>query len=91
LESPTKTFPLLYFLIFFAGIIGGSIAGLDGFLAGYLSLTGDEGGAVFICHLKDGRYFVAHSNPEIYNKLLEFSYEQNSFGEKNESNEFLLL
>ena len=26
------------------GIIGGSVAGLDGFLAGYLSLSGDEGG-----------------------------------------------
>jgi len=44
-------------------------------LAGYLFLTGDEGGAVFICHLKDGRYFVAHSNPEIYNKSVEFSHE----------------
>ena len=31
------------------GIIGGSVAGLDGFLAGYLSLSGDEGGVVFTC------------------------------------------
>ena len=54
------------------GIIGGSVAGLNGFLAGYLSLTSDEGGVVFICYLKDGRYFVAHTSPEIYKKLLEF-------------------
>ena len=32
-------------------------------------------GIVFICYLKDGRYFVAHASPEIYNKLLGFSYE----------------
>ena len=57
------------------GIIGGSVAGLNGFLAGYLSLTGDEDGVVFVCYLKDGRYFAAHATPEIYNKLLEFSYE----------------
>jgi hypothetical protein len=40
-----------------------------------MSLTGDEGGAVFICYLKDGRYFITHNSLEIYNKLLEFSYE----------------
>ena len=56
------------------GIIGGSITGLDGFLAGYLSISGDEDGVVFICYLKDGRYFIAHSSLKIYNKLLEFSY-----------------
>jgi hypothetical protein len=56
------------------GIIGGSVAGLNGFLAGYLSLAGDEDGFVFVCYLKDGRYFAAHTSPEIYNKLLEFSY-----------------
>lgn len=57
------------------GIIGGSVAGLDGFLACYLSLNGGEDGMVFICYLKDGRYFTIHSSPEIYNKLSEFSYE----------------
>jgi len=57
------------------GIIGGSVAGLDGFLAGYLSFSGDEDGVVFICYLKDGRSFTANCSPEIYNKLLEFSYE----------------
>ena len=35
----------------------------------------DEDGVVFICYLKDGRYFAAHASPEIYNKLLEFSNE----------------
>ena len=57
------------------GIIGGSITGLDGFLAGYLSLSVDEDGVVFICYLKDGRSFTANCSLEIYNKLLEFSYE----------------
>ena len=31
-----------------------------------------------IYYLKDGRYFIAHASPEIYNKLLEFSYEKDS-------------
>ncbi|MHB1377174.1 MAG: hypothetical protein ACYCXB_07100 [Candidatus Humimicrobiaceae bacterium] len=57
------------------GIIGGSVAGPDGFLAGYLSLSGDEDGVVFICNLKDGRSFTANCSPEIYNKLVEFSYK----------------
>ena len=57
------------------GIIGGSVAGLDGFLAGYLSLNGDGEGVVFDCYLKDGRSFTASCSPELYNKLLEFSYE----------------
>ncbi|MCL4378273.1 MAG: hypothetical protein M1409_07840 [Actinobacteria bacterium] len=50
------------------------MAGLNGFLAGYLSLAGDAEGVVFICYLKDSRYFVAHASSEIYNKLLEFSH-----------------
>jgi len=33
------------------------------------------GAFLLICYLKDGRYFAAHASPEIYNKLLEFSYE----------------
>jgi len=45
------------------------------FTPGYLSLSGDEDGVVFIYYLKDGRYFAVHTSPEIYNKLLEFSYE----------------
>jgi len=53
----------------------GSVAGLDGFLAGYLSLSGDEDDIVFICYLKDGRSFTAMCSPEIYNKLMEFSCE----------------
>ena len=57
------------------GIIGGSVAGPDGFLAGYLSLSGEEDGVVFMCYLKDGRSFTANCSPEIYNKLVEFSYE----------------
>jgi len=57
------------------GIIGGSVAGLNGFLAGYLSLDDDEGAVIFNCYLRDGRYFIARSSPEIYNKLLEFSLE----------------
>ncbi|MHB8280842.1 MAG: hypothetical protein ACYDIA_24845 [Candidatus Humimicrobiaceae bacterium] len=40
-----------------------------------MSLSGDEDGIVFICYLKDGRYFIARSSPEIHNKLIEFSYE----------------
>ena len=55
------------------GIIGGSVAGLDGFLAGYLSLSGDEDEVVFNCYLKDGQSFIARTSPEIYNKLVEFS------------------
>ena len=55
------------------GIIVGSVAGLDGFLAGYLSLSGDEDEVVFNCYLKDGQYFTARTSPEIYKKLVEFS------------------
>jgi hypothetical protein len=39
------------------GIIGGSVAGLDGFLAGYLSLSGDEDSIVFICFLLNQTVF----------------------------------
>jgi len=55
------------------GIIGGSVAGPGGFLAGYLSLGGDEEGVIFNCYLKDGQYFTARTSPEIYNRLVEFS------------------
>lgn len=51
------------------GIIGGSVAGLNGFLAGYLSLPDEQGAVVFICYLKDGRYFVAVSDYEMYVNL----------------------
>ena len=51
------------------GIIGGSVAGLDGFLAGYLSLPDEQDAVVFICYLTDGRYFVAVSDYEMYVNL----------------------
>lgn len=53
------------------GIIGGSVAGLPGFIGGYLSLEGDENNIVFVCYLKDGRYFIAQTSPDTYNALLD--------------------
>jgi hypothetical protein len=49
----------------------------------YLSLTGNEESVIFICYLKDGRYFIARSSLEIFNKPLEFGYRQDSFWRKN--------
>jgi hypothetical protein len=52
------------------GIIGGSIAGYDGFLAGYLSLPDSQEAVLFSCYLTDGRYFVCISDIEMYNLML---------------------
>ena len=52
------------------GIIGGSVAGYGGFLAGYLSLLDNEEAVLFMCHLTDGRYFVSIADIEMYNLLL---------------------
>ena len=52
------------------GIIGGSVAGYDGFLAGYLSLTDSQEAVLFACYLTDGRYFVSISDIEMYKLLL---------------------
>ena len=52
------------------GIIGGSVAGYDGFLAGYLSLPDNEEAVLFACHLTDGRYFVSISDIEMYNLMI---------------------
>jgi hypothetical protein len=52
------------------GIIGGSVAGYDGFLAGYLSLPDSREAVLFSCYLKDGRYFVSISDIEMYNLML---------------------
>ena len=51
------------------GIIGGSVAGLDGFLAGYLSLQDKQNAVIFICYLKDGRNFIAVSDYKMYANL----------------------
>ena len=53
------------------GIIGGSVAGLNGFLAGYLSLPDEQNAVIFKCYLKDGRHFVAASDYEMYANLLK--------------------
>jgi hypothetical protein len=52
------------------GIIGGSVAGYEGFLAGYLSLPGNQEAVLFSCYLTDGRYFVCISGIEMYNMML---------------------
>jgi hypothetical protein len=52
------------------GIIGGSVAGYEGFLAGYLSLPDDQEAVLFSCYLTDGRYFVCISDIEMYNLML---------------------
>jgi hypothetical protein len=52
------------------GIIGGSIAGYEGFLAGYLSLPDNQEAVLFSCYLIDGRYFVCISDIEMYNLML---------------------
>jgi hypothetical protein len=52
------------------GIIGGSIAGYDGFLAGYLSLPDSRETILFSCYLEGGRYFVCISDIEMYNLML---------------------
>jgi hypothetical protein len=51
------------------GIIGGSVAGLNGFLAGYLSLPDERNAVFFICYLKDGRHFIAISDYEMFANL----------------------
>lgn len=51
------------------GIIGGSVAGYEGFLAGYLSLPDMEETVLFTCHLSDGRFFIAVSDIEMYNLI----------------------
>jgi hypothetical protein len=55
------------------GIIGGSVAGLNGFLAGYLSLPDWQNAVIFICYLKDGRHFIAISDYEMYTNLNKIS------------------
>jgi hypothetical protein len=52
------------------GIIGGSVAGYEGFLAGYLSLPDNQEAVLFSCYLMDGRYFVCISGIEMYNMML---------------------
>ena len=52
------------------GIIGGSVAGYDGFLAGYLSMPDSREAVLFVCYLTDGRYFVCISDIEIYNLMV---------------------
>jgi len=52
------------------GIIGGSVAGYPGFLAGYLSLPDSREAVLFMCHLSDGRYFRAISDIEMYNLII---------------------
>ena len=52
------------------GIIGGSVAGYDGFLAGYLSLPDSREAVLFSCYLTDERYFVCISDIEMYNLML---------------------
>lgn len=52
------------------GIIGGSVAGYDGFLAGYLSLPDSREAVLFSCYLTDGRYFVCISDIEMYNLMI---------------------
>ncbi len=51
------------------GIIGGAVTGLNGFLAGYLSLSGNEDAVLFSCYLKDGRYFVAIADVQMFENL----------------------
>ena len=51
------------------GILGGSVTGLSGFLAGYLSLLEDQDSVFFICYLKDGRHFIAVSDYEMFANL----------------------
>ena len=51
------------------GIIGGSVAGFKGFLAGYLSLPDEQNTVIFICYLKDGRHFIAVSDYEMFANL----------------------
>jgi hypothetical protein len=51
------------------GIIGGSVASLNGFLAGYLSLPDNENAVLMACYLKDGRYFTAITDYEMYMNL----------------------
>ena len=53
------------------GIIGGSVAGYDGFLAGYLSLSDNEELVLFVCYLKDGRAFTAIADRRMFNILLQ--------------------
>ena len=53
------------------GIIGGSVAGYDGFLAGYLSTPDSRDAVLFACYLTDGRYFVSISDIEMYNLFLQ--------------------
>ncbi len=53
------------------GIIGGSVAGYDGFLAGYLSTPDSQEAVLFACYLTDGRYFVCISDIEMYNLMLD--------------------
>jgi hypothetical protein len=52
------------------GIIGGSVAGYEGFLAGYLSLPDNREAVLFSCYLTDGRCFVCISDIEMYNLML---------------------
>jgi len=47
------------------GIIGGSVAKFNGFLAGCLSLSGDKDIVLFICYLRDERHFIAVSDYEM--------------------------
>jgi hypothetical protein len=52
------------------GVIGGSVAGYQGFLAGYLSLPDSRDAVLFRCYLPDGRYFTAVSDIEMYNLII---------------------
>jgi hypothetical protein len=47
-----------------------SVAGYDGFLAGYLSLPEGREFVLFSFYLTDGRYFVCISDVEMYKMML---------------------
>ena len=54
------------------GIIGGSVNGFNGFLAGYLFLLNNGEMVLFACYLKDGRSFIAVANRKVFNLLLHY-------------------
>jgi hypothetical protein len=56
-----------------SGIIGGSVAGLDGFLAGYLMAPDEPSGIIISCKTYDGLSFTAFVSNDVYEAIIGLS------------------
>jgi hypothetical protein len=55
------------------GIVGGSVAGLDGFLAGYLVAPDESSGIIISCKTNEGLSFTAFVSNYVYEAIIELN------------------